>query len=292
MVRENSMWNDIDYEFVELGLPNLGWLRKKDGKDTKPVSITPKLLPLALEAAKKFPKWKFCGHPNWAYDDKLEVGSLNVYEGREKLGSIGITSGRSGTKYVVNCARISAKRKRGNAQETGDLKKAVAAMAKNFGTATHTEKMREVHEKLGNQLVSGYLARERDYQGTMRNLHRYMEPYIFEHLDEIVEAVNAKAPSKLDPEVIKNLKEEQDMVKEISDKHRTPDGVAVLITDNAYILSESANDAPIVLKAEQLPEAMRRNLGMLKLLDDGHFLAGVGYRSNSSMFFVLVGAQT
>ena len=200
--------------------------------------------------------------------------------------SISVTNGRSGTKYVVDCARISAKRKRGNAQETGDLKKAVAAMAKNFGTATHTEKMREVHEKLGGQLQQGYATREHEYQGTMRNLHRHMEPYILEHLDEIVEAVNAKAPSKLDPEAIRHLKHERDTVKEISDKHRSPDGVAVLITDNAYILSESANDAPIVLKAEQLPEAMRRNLGMLKLLDDGHFLAGVGYRANSSMFFV------
>ena len=54
------MWNDIDFEFVELGLPNLGWLRKKDSTDTRPVSITPRLLPLAFEAAKKFPKWKFC----------------------------------------------------------------------------------------------------------------------------------------------------------------------------------------------------------------------------------------
>ena len=281
------MWNDIDFEFVELGLPNLGWLRKKDGTDTKPVSITPRLLPLALEAAKKFPKWKFCSRPSWVHDDRWEIAYLSVYEGRENLGSISVTSGRSGTKYIIDCERISAKRKRGNAQETGDLKKAISVMAKNLGAKTHTEKMREVHEKLGGQLQQGYAAKEHNYQGTMRVMHKFMEPYIFEHLDEIVEAVNAKAPSKLmNPETIRHLKHERDTVKEISDKHRSPDGVAVLITDNTYILSESPDDAPIVLKPEQLPEPMRRNLGMLKLLDDGHFLAGVGYRSNSSMFFV------
>lgn len=281
------MLNDIDFEFVELDLPNLGWLRKKDGKDTRPVFITPRLLPLALEAAKKFPKWKFCSRPSWVHDDRLEVGALNVYEGREKLGSISAGSGRYGVKYVIDCERISAKRKRGNAQETGDLKKAISIMAKNLGVKTHTEKMREVHEKLSYQLSTGHSAREQAYQGTMRVMFKFMEPYIFEHLEEIVEAVNAKTTSKLKPDDVRQLKEGQDVAKEISEKHRTPDGVAVFITDNnTYILSESQYDKPIVLKPEQLPEAVRRNLGMLKLLDDGHFLAGVGYKANGSMFFI------
>ena len=76
------MLNDIDFDFIDLGLPNLVWAKEKSKTYDKPVQLGSRLAPLAYEAAKKFPRWKFVGMTTWCFDDRMEVAKLNVYEGR------------------------------------------------------------------------------------------------------------------------------------------------------------------------------------------------------------------
>jgi hypothetical protein len=130
------MLNDIDFDYPDLGLPNLVWAKEKAKTHNKRMQISTKLAPLVFEAAKKFPRWKFVGSHTREYSDYVEIAMFTVYENREKIGTVGTSQTRSGTKYVIGNERIKKILKRGSAMETGDLKKALKLMAKSFGGST------------------------------------------------------------------------------------------------------------------------------------------------------------
>ena len=281
------MLNDIDFDFIDLGLPNLVWAKEKSKTYDKLVQLGSRLAPLAYEAAKKFPRWKFVGIPFRSYDDRWEVMKLNVYEGREKIGTINTTQTRQGLKYVIGNDRIAKGRKRGNHAETGDIKKALSLMAKSFGGKTTTEKLNEASAKLSGQLHSGNAAAQAQYNSAMHALKRDLDDYILANLEEVSAAAIAAGAKPSAINSIPQMKEDYYTTHQIAKAYSTYKGLFILINGSDYLVQDGEEPSALTLSSDQLPGNIKGKLGMLKLIEDNHFMKDAGYRLNATTFFVL-----
>jgi len=279
------MLNDIDFDFVDFGIPNLGWAKSKAIPPSKPVRLANKLEPLAYEAAKKFPKWVFRGAPQWGYDDHMEVAKLSVYENREKIGTLSINTTRIGAKYVISSDRITSTRKRGDGAQTGDTNKALALMAKHFGGKTTIEKVEAARSALYRGISGSNMGKHTAYTQAKAVLVKHLDTYIFDNF-EAVSAAAIAAGADVSVLGLPKAKEDFDTTNKI-DKALVNTGVLVLLNGSDYIIQEQAGDETLVLSSDTLPSALKGKLGMLKLLEDNHFMKDVGYRLNATTFYVL-----
>jgi len=283
------MLNDIDFDYPDLGLPNLVWAKEKAKTYNKRVQISTKLAPLAFEAAKKFPRWKFVGSDTWEYPDYLDITRFTVYENREKIGSISTSQTRQGNKYVIGNERIKKARKRGGATETGDLKKALKLMAKSFGGRTNAEKIATASAELSEQLHGGNSAKQAAYSGAMLFLKRNLDDYILANFEEVSAAAIAAGANLNGLGNVLQMKEDYDTTLQIARAYSALKGAFVLLNGRDYLVQEGEDRSPLVLSSEQLPSNLKGKIGLLKLLEDNHFMKDVGYRLNATTFFVMQG---
>ena len=281
------MLNDIDFDYIDLGLPNLVWAKSKEKTYSKPVQLGSRMAPLAYEAAKKFPRWKFVGLPSISYDDQMEVAKFNVYENREKIGTIGTTQTRQGLKYVIANDRIAKGRKRGSSAETKDVSKALKLMAKSFGGKTNTEKLNAAYAELERGIINGNAAKQAAFNQSRATLVRRLDPYIFANFETVSAAAIAAGADANGVMELPELKNDLDTTSHIYHALANTKGVFIHITGNDYLTRDGLDN--LVLSSDQLPSDLKGKLGMLKLVEDNHFMKDVGYRLNANTFFIVRG---
>jgi hypothetical protein len=283
------MLNDIDFDYPDLGLPNLVWAKEKAKTYNKLMRVGEKIAPLAFEAAKKFPRWKFVGSHTSEYPDYLEVTRFTVYENREKIGIISTHAARQGTKYVIDNERIKRILKRGGAMETGDPKKALKLMAKSFGGRTNAEKLAAANDRLSGYLLGGNTTKQAAYGGAMQQVYRHLDDYVLANFKEVSAAAIAAGAKPTEVSSIPQMKEDYDTTTRITKTYLDHKGAFVLLNGRDYLVRDGKDQSPLVLSSDQLPSDLKGKLGMLKLLEDNHFLKNVGYRLDATIFFVMRG---
>lgn len=283
------MLNDIDFDYPDLGLPNLVWAKSKAGTYTKPVKLAPTIAPIAYEAAKKFPKWKFVGNANWSFDDRLEVSKLAVYENREKIGTINVATTRNGVKFILDCERIRGSRKRGSTAQTGDTKKALKIMAKSFGGKTIAEKVEDTCNKLRNGINNGCAARMGVYNSGMSSLVRHLSRYIFDNFESVSAAAIAAGADAATINVLPGIRDSYATTSDIKAALDKNNGNFVMLDGSNYLVCDGAETAPLVLTSDTVPSDLKGKIGMLKLIENNHFLKGVGYRLDANAFYIIRG---
>jgi hypothetical protein len=281
------MLNDIDFDFVDFGIPNLGWAKSKATPPSKPVALTMKLAPLAYEAAKKFPKWVFMGAPQWGYDDRLEVGNLHVYENREKIGTLSTNNTRTGTKYVITNDRIKQTCKRGDAMQTADIKKALKLMAKTFGGKTIEEKSRAAYDKLASAIGSSHTAKQMDYNNAVSALLRHLKVYALENFEVTAAAAIAAGGNAKQINGIPETRDDCDTVATVYNALHNKHGRFVMLNGSDYIVTKSIDFEPEIHSTDTLPTQIKLSIGLLKLIEDNNFMRDVGFRLNATTFYVL-----
>ena len=281
------MLNDIDFDFVDFGIPNLGWAKSKATPPSKPFILNMKLAPLAYEAAKKFPKWVFMGVPQWGYDDRLEVAKLSVYENREKIGTLSINTTRTGAKYVIESDRITMARKRGDGAQTGDIKKALKLMAKTFGSKTIEEKSRAAYDKLASALGSSHTAKQMDYNNAVSALLRRLKVYALENFEVTAAAAIAAGGDAKQINGIPETRDDCDTVATVYNALHNKHGRFVMLNGSDYIVTKSIDFEPEIHSTDTLPTQIKLSIGLLKLIEDNNFMRDVGFRLNATTFYVL-----
>lgn len=282
------MLNDIDFDYPDLGLPNLVWAKSKTETYDKPVKLLDKLAPLAFEAAKKFPRWTFVGVITWVQEDWLGVGKLRVYENREEIGVLNLTTHtRSDTKYVLSNARIAEGRKRGNGTETKDAKKALRLMAKTFGAKTVSEKLAEIDAKLYGSMAGGHANISDLYNRVWHNITKHLHDYVFNNFEQVsAAAINAGAKAE-DVKELPELRDGLDIAKKLYEAYTANDGWTVFINVGTYVVQDRGCNNTKLYTSDTLPGFFKRSVGMLKLVENATFLRDVGFRLNENVFFIL-----
>jgi hypothetical protein len=246
------------------------------------------LLKQAIEKlAPMYPLWQFVV-PKVLMGD--EVNTFKVVANGEELGSISrLYHGRDYVVAVTN-HRISGSRVRGSEYKTKDVDKAVLKVKKTFSPRNPKERIAEAHAEAGRLLNS-------QENGKLRalNKHEYsISAAMMEYVKDVGYAGFLAHVHTLEPRFrdvvlahIENEKELRMEVKSIEEIRRQFDNqnAALIVRDSGKYLVR-IDDNVQIYDDNTLPESMKRNLGMLKLVDAGFFLSGVGCRVNNEVFVV------
>lgn len=270
----------MTYENIKLSGKELpeGWTRQ----------IDPFLKPLIEALALKYPQWTFESLYNSTnHSTKTEEANrFKIVDKREELGTIGKDYCRSGYRFQIDNHRINAMRERGSGMKTVHLDKAIKHVGKFVGKKNINEKLSEAKQVAENGL--GQVASSKQWK--LREIWNNDEASA--ELQKYLLGVFPDALTMLDPKVINRL---EDLPTRITEKLELDDMTKQLRLGNMHLVLldgmdyalQKGNEPPTIKASEQLPDYMRRAIGLLKLVEDNQVIHGVGYRANANTFMVV-----
>ena len=270
----------MTYENIKLSGKELqaGWTR----------TIDPFLKPLVEALALKYPQWTFESlYSTTNHSDKTEeAGRFKIIDKREELGVISKEWARNGYRFQVDNHRINNMRERGSGMKTIHLDKAIKHVGKFFSKKNVSEKLNEARHLAEQGL--GNVASSKNWK--LREVWNNDEAS--EALQKYLLSVFPDALTMLDPKLINKL---EDFPTRITEKLEVDSMVKELRLGNMHLVLldgmdyaiQKGNDAPTIKASEQLPDYMRRAIGLLKLVEDNQVINGVGYRANANTFMVI-----
>ncbi len=253
------------------------------------------LAPLVEALALTHPEWRFESHYCRKYyggntgeaDFKMVVERVKVMDKYEELGLLGTDYTRSGKRFWVSNHRVEKMRERGSGMKTIHLNKALKYVEKYFSAKNLSEKVDEA-ELLARRAVQ-QSARDKWYvmNNTWRNLEHSAIGFVASKLDEFRQWVEPRHQKDLDG-LLEKIDEANAMRKmEVG----YSDCTLVIIDGMNYIVKSKDADGMhhnVEVKAsEELPDEVRRGLGMLKLVEEGQAIANIGVRVNANTYVVM-----
>ena len=244
------------------------------------VSTIKKLAPL-------YPLWQFVVPSVYMHD---EVTTFKVVANGEELGYIKRLY--HGHDYVVAVTnhRISGGRVRGSEYKTKDVDKAVLKVKKMFAPRNPKERLAEAYTEAGRFLNQQENGKDRALDKHKYNIREAMLSYVlgagYEGFLANVQTLEPRVRDRVlnDIEGEKELRMEVKSIETI--RHQFENQTAALVVRDSGKYLVRIDDNVQIYDDNTLPESMKRNLGMLKLVDAGFFLSGVGCRVNDEVFVV------
>lgn len=242
--------------------------------------------------AVKHPEWRFVGIAcNSRVADATDAVAFvyrkfEVLSGKQSLGFLysEYSYGRRKDMYVIQNHRTEKTLSRASAVKTSDLKKAINHVEKLFFTLTSRE-MVEIKLTEASMTLQDLISTKAQQQ---RNAERHVTQYVREYIRAHKEAVMFNIPDQADRDRFLKVFILEDEVKVLEAAH----SVVTLsgghrIMQQGDIYYEVGNGGELVQHtADTLSDSIRHKLGILKLVEDGQAVEGVGFRQSSEMFIL------
>jgi hypothetical protein len=279
-------------EYRELNLPNvvMDIPPRTDGLECV-AGTYPFMHPFIEILAVKHPEWKFVGTD---YRTTILEGTstlahvyrrFEVRAGKELLGHLwqDYSYGRRKDMYVIKNHRTEEALIRANAIKTSDVGKAVKLVEKMFYALTTKElmeqKLKEVYTAV-NDLVSTKMN-----QG--RNVERAVRGHIMEYIHAHLDAVMLNIPDPADRHKLQEyfkFADEAKILHGVIDVLQSYKGHKIIQRGDVYYAA--VGDGVKELTNYDLTEPMKHKLGILKLVEDGQAVEGVGFRHSDNTFIL------
>lgn len=277
------MLDDLKYEYVEIGAPNVLWAKERNKPQDKAVDIHSGIRALIYEASKKFPAWKFIAKPTWHYGDTHTLCMFNVYANRERLGSVSYgRDARGSSAFIVSSERIPNRK---NRITTKDGKKALTLVRKYFKPETVKEKVRAALNDIDTRTTVDFSVARDGYIRARGSMVTTVESFILANKAQVIEFMRDRGDDSTLFDNYINQRHKLDVIERTKKKVNNSGGAAVIRDKDKYIVADSEYTF-VTLPDSSLPAHMRQALGMLKLVDNGEFLDNVGYRFNENLFYI------
>lgn len=258
----------------------------------------PGLERVARRLAQRNPQWKltFQSHPP-ASDGVRRGLTLKVYHGNEELGWIGTSRNYSkGVPTIIyNSPALNSKRDRKLYSETTKEDVAVKAIEKNFFAKPISQILNEQSFAARSVIIDLRNVRKQRLNGLERDVNSAITRYGWDHIAEIKEELVSKYA--VTPELIADVLTTRASLKELAPFTDAVDKKAgaaplhvITIMDGMYYVCRREDNSDVALLSyttETLPPAIKRKIGMLKLVEAHTFVAEVGVRVNSDTYAVL-----
>ena len=240
-----------------------------------------------VKLAPMYPLWQFVV-PKVLMGD--EVNTFKVVANGEELGSISrLYHGRDYVVAVTN-HRISESRTRGSEYKTKDVDKAVLKVKKTFSPRNPKERLAEAQKEADRLINNQENGKDRALEKHKYNIREAMLSYVqgagyagfLAHAHTLEPRVRDQVLANIEGE--KELRMEVKSIEEI--RRQFENQIAALVVRDSGKYLVRIDDNVQIYDDNTLPESMKRNLGMLKLVDAGFFLSGVGCRVNDEVFVV------
>ena len=200
--------------------------------------------------------------------------------------------------YNLTNQRIQDGLQRGMERKTTKLDNAVSIFNRNFYPSTPAELLAIRAHSLRNGVKEG---RNKVYSTDelFKTFTRFLRPHIESHLEEFLELAHTLGaePSKFDKYPAEL--EETTTIKDVMEHMDGEKGCVAILKGADYYVSNANHVYKYRYSNGQIPEHevhqfvtgtlptdIKRGVGMLKLLKDGTYLRGVGYRLNADTFYI------
>lgn len=277
------MIDEINYEYVPLGLPNIVLEKPRNGTLPEGVHIHEFIAPLIKRLAKARPSWKFVGRSSV----NNSVSRFAIYEGQEDLGWVCKSwRGNHGDSFKYDCRRMNAARQRGCATVTKNPSKAFKDITKSFGAKTITELLIEARGVANTAVNRAVSEATGDYDRNIYLLTGIQSGFVYANWSKFREFVEQVDPSLLTTvDKVPAAREKYDATQDMRTMRDKGNGSFVMLRGNEYVIQRG--EAYTIVNNEQLTPHMKRALGMLKLADNGTFIPPYGVRGNATSFFIM-----
>lgn len=229
------------------------------------------------------PLWRFVAH------DKNYTGAVDhfiVMQDGEELGQLEATYFRGNNCISVSNKRIKQARERSSSYRTKDSNKAIATIKKMFNARSVAERLADASETAGNVMYQLSSNKHREFSHADRDLGIEAVKFVKGEGNEIfvrhLEAVGKHSVvSKYEV-----LKQEKQVLDAARDAYANDKTALVLLGNGMYVVKKRAGTE--IFDDNTLPEALRGKVGMLKLVEDEHFITGIGCRASADVFVLLL----
>jgi hypothetical protein len=281
---------------VPLDLPNIVHRRKASDPE-RPVSIADIAKPFVTALAKKYPQRTFVARSaRLKGSNILEVSEFAVYESREQLGFIGAGHDYSRwaegkVRYTITNERIRKTRERGSEAFTRDLNKAIKLVGKMFYTRTHDELFSEALDQAASMLRVKNRDSTIEFDECKATVMGYLMPHILDNFDQFAPIALQQGAPATDVDSLLDKRATARVVRGMCTLLKERNGILVLVRGNDYVADIgnglTATSTKAVWSTDTLPMHIKKSIGMLKLVEDGYIIEGVGVKINHEAFFVM-----
>lgn len=250
--------------------------------------IDPFMKSFIEKLALKYPQWVFeevsC---NTSLNTKgYEAYKFEVVDKREVLGTLDkkYMSG-SGWWYCVDNHRINDVRERGCGMKTIHEDKALKHVGKFFSKKNVNEKFAEATQVINSALNNIHNQKRWDLARKWDALQGHTQKFIHDNYAQFVSGItDTTVDTPL--EKLPSCYAEFNSVDAMQEALRKGDAYIVFIDGLNYSIQKGKD--PLEIKtSEELPEFMRRAVGLLKLVEDNQVIAGVGVRTSETTFLIM-----
>ena len=159
-------------------------------------------------------------------------------------------------------------------------------MDKFFSRKSISEKLAEA--KLKVEQVVGQVANEKGWalRHTWSALETPVKQFVITNYQQFMDSVVDKSSITIQLEQLPKQLEEERSVDHMKDMLAKGNAFIVFI-DGIHYSVQKGKDPLQIKESDELPDFMRRAIGLLKLVEDNQAVSGVGLRVNESTFLVL-----
>jgi len=282
--------NQQDYDVNRnlVGLANVVLTYDKKPLDTTKFSYQTNLYIYKVLHPLMGKPWTFLPqHMRGGRSDKIDdkevrvITDFYIYEGSEYLGSVGITYVGSGYKVAVDNHRINASRKSGRSFRTENLERATLTIRKNFYRMPDAERVEKVMTAVGNQLSSAHWDTQRELTGKERAVYEKAKDFAISNMAQYIHQYPDRG---VYVEGFEKAKLDHDTTGHIIKMQEKGELILVVRESEHYIVKVGGTITSMTDDALSID--LRAKLGMLKLVENGQCIEGMGFRGDESTFLI------
>ena len=286
------MIDNTRFDYTPLGTPNL-LIRTSKGNQPQDIEMHPFLAPLVEQVMKYEPMWKVVIENSYFSSQGPRLAHTFVfYADNEELGTLSMSL-KNNDKHVfeLDNHRLKAVRQRGWTTTTIAQKKALKIILKDFAPRSMKEHLFEASKKISSAVSAAASTNMRPVRYALEYLQTPFQHFAIANWEAFCnsESANGVPISKRELlDTFLEVSERGSAASEMNAKHNRNAGYYVVLQGSDYIVSQlDKKDEAQTLTSDKLSDHMRARIGLLKLVEDGQFIAGVGVRTNATMFYIV-----
>lgn len=251
------------------------------------ITLHPGIVPVLDHLLKERPTWRYKSTQNLYASSRPKVDNFIIYDGDEQLGRLWTeVSYRDGSyRYNFDNFRLEKSRERGRANYSTKPDVAAKRIVKAFHLKTPTERAVESFGEVRSAVSTVRNNTNWPYRRAKSAVEDKLFAYAIHHWETIKHHLGADV-AKID---LPALAEANNEGYDLSTAFEKGEGLVVRIESNgSYLTARSRNSIyeTLTLTEATLTDHLRGALGLLKLMQDGAHIDGMGVRVNANLYFV------
>jgi hypothetical protein len=281
-----------------LQLENVEFPKETDKNGIEVVAtVDTYLAPLVEKLALAHPEWqfkshhcrKFYGNHASGADFAMVIERVKVVDKYEELGLLGTDYTSKGKRFYVSNHRTEKMRERGSGMKTIHLDKACKHVDKFFGRMNHNEKIAQASQETKDATYRVMQESWYPMRSAWQEVEEVAKNFVVDNLDTFKSYLqtnsNAKTTQIQAVDKLPSLFAEYVGMQALHSSVEKNQHILVLLDGMNYIVKH--NNQVEVKASEELPDYVRRGVGMLKLVEVKHAITNIGVRVDEITFALI-----